>query len=259
MPIIGMKTIFFQFAVVLSACILLVSCGDSSPKYAVVPPQPPKDWVLLLGEPNWRLEWLDSDGQRHLADILPGSRIEIELPPTWASPVTAWPYWPDKNLPVGLFRPCGAIFPFDVRGESLNLSWKAGPDTVFYWELAFANDQNALKIPANFDWPRFREFFETEALNEAVLKNPWLVDWRNVAEKTISSSFDRRRLVPQAAEQVTIPVSAGPWHGTSPFEEPLYFAEDESPAFPVRPGVNVWISNEGILRCSSKTWVFAAW
>ena len=233
-------------------------CGDRfSSVYTLELPETPETWVLLLGEPHWRVEWLDPDGKKQSKDIPPGSTTEIDIPATWTNPVTAWPWWPDHNLIPRFFKPAGALFPFDVSGKSLRLSWKAGPDTVFYWELAFANNQNALKIPANFDWPRFRELFETEALNEAIVKDPWLVDWRNVAEKTISSSFDRRRLVRQAAEKVTIPVSAGPWYGTSPFEEPLYFAE-EPPAFPVRAGVNVWISNEGILRCNGKTWIFAA-
>jgi hypothetical protein len=138
----------------------------------------------------------------------------------------------------------------------MHLSWTAGPDTVFYWELAYANNDKEAKIPANFDWPRFRELFETKVLSEAVCKDPWLVDWRSVAEKTINSNFDRRRIVPQAFESVSIQAGCGPWYGSSPFAEPLFFNEGEEPVFPVRQGINVWISGEGILRCSGKTWVF---
>ncbi len=249
-----------KLTVIIALALQFSCCGDRfSSMYTVELPEIPETWVSLLGEPHWRVEWLAPDGKKQSKDIPPSSTTEIEIPATWANPVTAWPWWPDHNLIPRFFKPAGAIFPFDVSEKNLRLSWKAGPDTVFYWELAFANNQNALKIPANFDWPRFRELFETGALNEAVVKDPWLVDWRNVAEKTIGANFDRRRLVPQAAETVTIPVSAGPWYGTSPFEEPLYFAEEEPPAFPVRPGVNVWISGGGILRCSDKTWVFTAW
>jgi hypothetical protein len=232
-------------------------CGDSfSSIYTLQLPEIPEPWASLLGEPVWRVEWLDTDGKIQSKDLPPGGTAEIAIPATWTNPVTAWPWWPDDNLFPRFFKPAGALFPFDVSEKSLRLSWKAGPDTVFYWELAFANNQNALKLPANFDWPRFRELFETEALNEAVVKDPWLVDWRNVAEKTIASNFDRRRLVPQATEPAAIPVSAGPWYGTSPFEEPLSFAEEAPPVFPTRPGVNVWISGEGILRCNGNTWVF---
>jgi hypothetical protein len=51
-------------------------------------------------------------------------------------------------------------------------------------------------------------------------------------------------------------VSAGPWYGTSPFTEPLLFKTGETPVFPVQEGMNVWVSNEGILRVNGKTWVY---
>jgi len=250
--------ILTRLTVIVVLALQLTCCGDRSSDgytHTLKLPEIPETWSSLLGEPHWRVNWLDPDGKMQSKDILPGKTAEIEIPVTWTNPVTAWPFWPDHNLIPEFFKPAGALFPFDVSGKSLLLSWKSGPDTVFYWELAFANDDNILKIPSNFDWPRFRELFETGTLNEAVLKDPWLVDWRSVAEKTINSSFDRRRLVPQATESTAIPVSSGPWYGTSPFAEPLYFTEGEIPVFPVHSGVNVWISSEGILRCSGKTWV----
>ena len=252
-----MKLSILGLAAVLIMSLQLVCCGDFQPSgYILELPPPPDTWVSLLGEPHWRLEWLDSGGGKRTADILPGEGAEIELPITWTNPVAAWPYWPGHNLVPGLFKPAGALFPFDVSGKRLRLSWKAGLDAVFYRELAFANDQNGSKMPVYFDWPRFRELLEAETLNEAVLKDPWLVDWRSVAEKTIDSSFDRRRLVPEAAESVTIPVPSGHWYGTSPFADPLYFSEGETPVFPVRPGLNVWVCQEGILRINGKTWMF---
>jgi len=252
-----MKNLFFRIFAVLVVSLQFVCCGDSFPaRYALTLPDAPDRWVSLLGPPHWRLEWLDTGGNRKKADILPGRSMTIELPTTWANPVTAWPYWPGHNIIPGLFKPAGALFPFDVSGETLCLSWEAGPDTVFYWELAAANEQDTAKSPANFDWPRFRELFQEETLNEAVRKDPWLVDWRSVAEKTITSSFDRRRLVPEAAEPTAIPVPSGPWYGASPFAEPLSFTEGDPPVFPVRPGLNVWVSPAGILRCTNNAWVF---
>jgi hypothetical protein len=248
--------LLFKLSAVLALSFQLVCCGDRlSSGYTVKLPETPESWVSLLGEPDWHLEWLDPDGKKRSADILPGKTIKIEIPITWENPVTAWPYWHRHNLIPGHFKPAGALFPYDVNGKNLNLSWTAGPDTVFYWELALANDDKETKIPANFDWLRFRELFETKVLSETVCKDPWLVDWRSVAEKTINSNFDRRRIVPQGFESVKIPVGSGPWYGSSPFAEPLFFNEDEIPVFPVRPGINVWISGEGILRCSGKTWV----
>jgi len=252
-----MRLLIFRLTTVIIMSLQIVCCGDFLPSmYILEFPRIPEPWVSLLGEPYWRLEWFDPDGKKHTADILPGKTAEIELPTTWTNPVAAWPYWSSYGLNPGLFKPAGAIFPLDVSGEHLRLSWKAGPDAVFYRELALANRQNISKMPAYFDWHRFRELFKSEKLNEAVRKDPWLVDWRSVAEKTVNSSFDQRRLVPQSAEFLNVPVSSGLWYGTSPFEEPLYFKNGETPVFPVRPGLNLWISAKGILRINGKTWMF---
>jgi len=254
-----MKTKTFMLTVIALA-LQLTCCGDHFPsRFALEFPQTPEPWVSLLGEPHWRVEWLAPDGRRQTADILPGGSLEVELPVTWTNPVTARPYWPGYNLFAGLFMPAGALFPFDVDGSRLRLSWEAGLDTVFYQELAQAAKPDSAKNPANFDWPRFRELLKSKDLNTAVSRDPWLVDWRFVAEKTIDANFDRRRLVPQSAVSMNIPVSAGPWYGTSPFAEPLTFAEQKPRSFPVRPGLNVWISREGILRVNGNTQVFSKW
>jgi len=251
---------------IIALALQLTCCGDSySSRYTLEFPRAPQTWVSLLGEPHWRVEWFSPDGGNQTADILPGGSLQIELPATWANPVSAWPYWPSHNLITGLFMPAGALFPFDVSGNSLRLSWEAGPDAVFYRELSgFAELANSVtqagdeskKKPANFDWLRFRELLQSENINTAARQNPWLVDWRFVAEKTIEANFDSRRLVPQTADPVSIPVPSGPWYGSSPFASPLAFAENETPSFPVRPGLNVWICREGILRVNGKTWMF---
>jgi hypothetical protein len=250
-----MKTFIFNAALILSV-LQLLSCGDRfSDRYVLVMPQVPEAWSFLLGEPHWRLEWLDSGGQTWKTDVPPGKVFTLELPVTWINPVTAWPFWPEFNLIPGHFRPAGALFPYDTSVNNLNLSWKAGIDTVFYRELVYANANNMKKIPANFDWQRFRELFLAENINEEVKKDPWIVNWQYVAEKTIDSNFDRRRLVPEKTEKMEIQVPPGIWYGNSPFAEPLYFEEGETPVFQIRPGLNLWISSEGILRCNGKTWI----
>ena len=259
-----MKTRFWNYSIyklaVIALALQLTCCGDRFPsRYTLEFPRAPEPWVSLLGEPHWRVEWLAPDGRRQTEDILPGGSLEIELPATWTNPVTARPYWPGHNLFAGLFMPAGALFPFDVDGSRLCLSWEAGPDTVFYWELAQAGSTDISKNPANFDWPRFRELLKSEDLNADVSRDPWLVDWRFVAEKTIEANFDRRRLVPQSAVSMNIPVSLGPWYGTSPFADPLSFAERETPSFQVRPGLNLWICSKGILRVNGNTQVFTKW
>ena len=256
----GMRLFIFRFFTVLFMSLQFICCRDfTSPVYVLEFPQLPEFWVTFLGEPHWRVEWLNSDGRKQIADILSGSSMEIELPNTWTNPVTAWPYWPDRSLYQGVFKPAGALFPFDAAKDRLRLSWKGGLDTVFYWELALANMEKSSKLPAYFDWPRFRELLNSETLNEAVRYDPWLADWRSIAEKTMSSNFDQRRLVPETAEFLPISVPAGIWYSSSPFSEPLRFSEEELPAFPVRSGINVWVSSDGILRCNGKAWVFYKW
>ena len=236
------------------------SCREICPTvYVLELPLVSEAWVSILGEPWWRVEWLAPDGQKQIADIKHGSKLEIEIPVTWANPVTVWPYWPEHNLIPGLFKPAGALFPFDAEDMRLNLTWEAGLDAVFYWELALANRQSENRLPANFDWPRFRGLFKAETINEAVRKDPWLADWQFIAERTATSNFDTRRLVPQATTAKIIPVSAGPWYGTSPFANPLVFAEDADPVFTVRPGLNVWVSADGLLRINGDVWVFIEW
>jgi len=257
-----MKTYIYKLTAVAAVLMQLSCCADRfSSVYVLELPEAPDAWVSILGEPWWRVEWITTDGQKQTADFPPGALAgaEVEIPVTWTNPVMAWPYWHDRRLIPGIFKPAGALFPFDVNNGRLRLSWEAGIDTVFYRELIMANDQNISRIPANFNWSRFRELFQLDTTNEAVREDPWLVDWRSAAERTISSNFDRRRLVPQAAEPKALPVPAGIWYGTSPFAEPLFFAEGETPVFPVRPGINVWFSAEGILRVNGSAWMFTAW
>jgi hypothetical protein len=149
------------------------------------------------------------------------------------------------------------LFPFDVNEGVLSLSWEAGVDAFFYRELDLAAGKTSSRIPKNFNWPRFRELFNDETINESVRSDPWLVNWRRVAERTIASSFDRRQLVPEQKEGISIPVTKGPWYGASPFAEALLFGDEA--VFPVLDEVEIWISSQGILRCNQKAWIFQPW
>jgi hypothetical protein len=252
-----MKSLLIKLTVVFALVFQLTCCEDRySSRYTLELPDAPQAWVQLLGEPDWRIEWLDPNGKRQSKDILHGAKIDIEIPVTWTNPVVAYPWWPKYNLISGLFRPAGALFPHDVSGGKLRLTWKAGVDAVFYFGLAFANSKDIKKIPSNFDWIRFRELFETGDLSEDVCNDPWLVDWQSAAERTISGNFDRRRLVPRKTEAIDIPIPASVWYGTSPFAEPLIFTEEETLVFYAHSGINAWISAEGILRCNGKVWFF---
>jgi hypothetical protein len=256
----GMKRLIVILITLTVLTLCISGCGNKLNSWYVLEfPEIPEAWNTLLGEPSWRIEWINSSGHKQAADILPGKNTRIEIPVTFVNPVSAWPYWPVNNIVPGHFKPAGALYPYDVSGNKISLSWNAGPDTIFYWELAYAYIMGSTRIPGNFDWPRFRELFETGILSEAVCQDPWLIDWRSVAERTAASGFDRRRLTAKPAVSMNIPISLGPWYSASPFAAPLVFSDGETPVFPIRYNVDIWISEEGMLRCNPNTWMYYSW
>ena len=268
-----MKTYFL--ALFFCVGFFLNSCGDTLTDSGFSPELPvlPKAWEELLGSPSWRIEWVNENGRKETMTVRGGAGRSVSLPQTWASAVLAHPFWPEKGIGPGIFRPAGAIFPYDARGRSLILSWQGGVDAVLYWELARAYggaEQEAgdesperaagperaavSRIPMNFNWPRFRRLFDDPSLNADIRADPWLADWPGIAEKIVKSGFDKRRLVPEARSVLTVPVGPGPWIGASPFAAPLVF--ETTPVFLVRPTADTWASKEGILRCNSEEWIF---
>jgi hypothetical protein len=251
-----MKSRFLTF--LLCAGFFLHGCGESlaDSRYFLEMPGLPPAWGALLGSPYWRVEWLNSEGRKKTAIVRGNGGVEVSLPSTWVSPVSAAPFWPDKGLGPGIFKPAGAIFPFDVSGKSLVLSWQGGVDANLYWELIDAYGEagkESVRLPWNFNWPRFRQLFSDPTLNADVRADPWLADWSGIAAKMVQSGFDKRRLVPEARRGLEIPVNPGPWIGASPFAAPLFF--EAVPVFPVRPASDTWVSAGGILRCNTETWI----
>ena len=264
----GMKVRFL--VVFLGAAFFLNGCGEplTGSRYMLSLPQLPESWETLLGRAHWHIEWLD-EKVRQQWTVIQGGGVEISLPVTIASAVSAMPFWPEKGIKPGVFRPAGAIFPFDASGGTLYLSWQGGVDANLFWEMAMflggageENNQPAMesvaraavqRLPGNFNWPRFRRLFADESVNAHVRADPWLADWSSIAAKTVQSGFDKRRLVPESRGSLQVPVSPGPWIGTSPFAAPMVF--EEVPVFPVRPAVDTWISAEGLLRCNSEAWM----
>ena len=251
-----MKNKFLTF--ILGVGFFLHGCGESlvDSRYVVRMPELPPAWEALLGEPHWQVEWLNGEGRKEAATVKGNGGMAISLPPTWVSAVSAAPFWPDTGLGPGIFKPAGAIFPFDASGNNLALSWQGGVDANLYWEFIAASGgegQNPLRLPWNFNWPRFRLLFDDPTLNADVRADPWLADWGVIAAKIVQSGFDKRRLVPEARSDMEIPVNPGPWIGASPFAAPLLF--EAVPVFPVRSTADTWVSAGGILRCNTKTWI----
>ena len=254
-----MKNLFFILA--LSAEVLLLGCNSEVIPASQKPVLPvlPDGWKEVLGEPNWRLQWLDETGDWQKADLEPGEETPaLSLPFEWTTAVLAWPFWPGRELRAGMMRPSGALFPWDSDGSRLVLSWRGGVDAVFWKELAASEretEKEEGRIPWLFDWPRFRELMESEELSEEVRLNPWLVDWEGAARKTVASGFDRRRIVSMKFTELELSGLGGFWVHSSPFAPPLE-AEPSGPLIIMAAdAVDTMVSMEGVLQYSSAGWV----
>jgi hypothetical protein len=259
------KLWFICLTAVLSSC----DSGLILSRYALALPDLPPAWNVFAGPPHWKIEWIDPDGVPQMTEMRNDERIEISLPSAWASAVMAWPYWPELPVNPGFFKPAGALFPFDASGDTLELSWKGGVDAMLYRELGTASaaspaaNTGVSRLPWYFNWPRFRELYDDPGVNAEFRADPWLADWPGIAARIWQSGFDKRRLVPYPRQKLEVPVGHGPWIGTSPFAEPLLF--DSIPVFPVRTSetgsssVDIWVSAEGILRCTATAYIFRTW
>ena len=258
-----MKTMFFTGAAFLA---LLAACdnGPIRPSYLPLLPELPAHWEEFLGEPHWRLEWVDGDGLWLERDISPGEAAPgISLIQEWATPVLAWPYWPGRGLLPGMMRPAGAIFPWDAYGRKLGVSWRGGVHALFWKELsqaerpsAPATASEARRLPWYFDWPRFAELLESETTPQAVRDDPWLADWKSIAGRTVQSGFDRRRIASRAFTELAVPGLGGRWIGSSPFAPPLDAPDGGPLRLKVSEAAETWVSPSGVLKASSAGWVW---
>ncbi|MDR1428784.1 MAG: hypothetical protein LBI85_00715 [Spirochaetaceae bacterium] len=239
--------------------LALFSCsGPLMPRsHTLKAPPLPETWAFL-GPPSWHIEWIDNSGiwRRAEAEARNGIILAvIESGETWTGAVLAWPFWPDTDCEKGVFRPAGAIVPFDISGGRVVLSWQGGVDAFFYRELARFG-WGSTRSPDRFDWPRFRELFSgaPSPLLPEIRENPWLVDWTGVAVKTIASGFDRRRLVSAYTGSVSVPApAAGPWAASNPFVLPPGSNPWELGA---APWVDTFVSPQGTAKVSQAGFIW---
>jgi len=237
---------------------LSVSCGsDPLPEqFRVLFPAIPSSWTMLLGEPRWYLEWYDPGGKLQSAEF----SGEIAVLTQWPSAVLAWPYWPDKLLAPRMFYPAGAIFPFDVRGGTIVLSWPGGVDAFFYREMDKARPLNkSNRTPEFFDWQRFHALLWEEA-PEDLRADPWLANWKDIAEKTVSSGF--RKSLLKAEKRVvtgtTLPHD-GPWIWSSPFRSPESGKKGEEIPLSLGSRPEYLVCSGGVLCILYNNQVWAEW
>jgi hypothetical protein len=267
-----MKTWYFKGLLPL---LLVLQTGCSFPaynEYRAVLPEPPLSWLEILGEPHWRLEWVSREGRWESREIAPASRTAgtrqtgpsfegLSFPEEWTAPVLAWPYWPEKKIPPGIVRPAGALFPWDVRPGRIELSWRAGVD-AYLWQRLAAEAAEAgpdmTRPPWYFDWQRFREFMQSDRVDDAVKKDPWTADWKTIARKLAASGFNKSYFAPLNNGTVTIPGPDALWYGISPFCGEVT-ALDGFLSFPLGNGDETWFSTAGILRFSQEASLLIPW
>lgn len=251
---------------------LLAACGvgyDAPCRVAL--PAVPEAWLAVLGDDNrWRVEWINSSGARESRDVdgreaaRPGAGLEIHILQEWATPVIAYPYWSGRDIAPGVMRPAGAIFPSDadISSGAISLSWTGGVEAVLYLELAKRAAGDSRRRPQYFDWRRFRELLESAAIPEEIRADPWLADWKAIAEKTVSSGFDRRRIAAIKRREIAAPVPpCEMWIGTSPFAPPIAAPAETEKALALlaSDAIDTYISKEGVLRVSSSAWIWMPW
>jgi len=256
---------FIVMTLEMALCLFIQAACENGPIRSIhqpVLPELPSQWEEIPGEVYWRLEWVGEDGTWREKIIRSSREVpELQLIREWTTPVLAWPFWPEWDLLPGMMHPCGALFPWDASGAKLNLCWKGGVEAFFWKELAaadYSSDAARKRYPWYFDWPRFRELlYESGNVPEPVRQDPWLADWMSIAQKTVQSGFDRRRIVSRSFTELAIPGLAGRWIGSSPFAAPI----DAAPGIPLLLQAadvpDVWVSSLGILKFSSSGWVLS--
>jgi len=242
-----MKPPFFFILAVIG---LSSSCGPSPLQEQVraLLPEPPAQW--MLGVPCWRLEWYDPEGKPQSAEVA-GNSANIAILTEWPNGILAWPYWPEKGLAAGMFYPAGAVYPLDASGSNLALSWTGGIDACFYREMDKLRSLNTSnRVPEYFDWKRFRDSL-WEASPEDLRADPWLADWKDIAERTVRSGFRQSylRVEKRTGTGIVLPHD-GPWMGASPFMPPQPWQQGETVLLPLGSRPEILVCPEGMLSVS---------
>jgi len=249
-----MKTQHFLLFVIAA---LVTSCGPSPipESYRVqMPPSPPFRTELLGKECRWLLEWYDSGGKLRRTEIPGNDAGTIDILNEWPSAVLAWPYWPEKSIVAGFFYPAGALFPFDAADGKIILSWEAGVEAYFYRELDRARSLHTTnRMPEYFDWKRFRTLLREEAAEELRI-DPWLADWKGIAENTVRSGFRRSLIRAESRDSTEIVIPhAGPWLGASPFRPVEFWEKGGDVLLLLSSRPEIFVCPGGILSASSNS------
>jgi hypothetical protein len=249
-------------ALACAIALPLLACGAGSlaGPCALSLPETPASWRSLLGEPSWQVEWIAPQGvPRSLVCESGAPPPAVEVIEEWASPILAWPFWPDKGIAPREMHPAGALYPLDYAAGGLALTWQGGVEAGFYERLAAYAGGAPERAPWRFDWGRFREALRSESLDAALQADPWLADWDSIAAKTAQDTFRGTSLKP--AETVPLAAAAPPglYAGPSPFAPALEAPPGGLLPLRVTPTPGAWFSETGRVRASSAGWYYRAY
>jgi hypothetical protein len=252
-----MKASFFLLFTFISMIISwTISCGSKPIPglYTMQFPSSPNLRMELLSESHWMLEYYDSKGNFRQKEAAPGSLTKIDILMEWPSALLAWPYWPEKSLSIGHFYPAGALFPLDASGDTIILSWKAGAEAYFFREMEKAQELNSgtNRVPMYFDWKRFRALLRGHD-NPELRNDPWLADWKDIAQKTVRSGFRQSYIQTEkrTSTDIIIPHD-GPWLSASPFRPPEFWETNDMVSLLLSPRPELLVCPGGKLNASSK-------
>jgi hypothetical protein len=242
------------FAVGLAACGRIIDVP-----YRLVMPDLPPGWQTVLGSAYWCVEWIDDAGITRKAEVAPSTSFAVTVVNDASSPVLAYPYWPERGLIPGDMKPAGALFPWDVHGNKIALSWRGGVDAVLWRELSRAG--NAKREAASFNWKRWREAWNDGSFSTAAVLDPWLCDWENIATKIAASGFDKRRVVVINYPRLILSGDTwqGVWYGSSPFDTGTSATPGEPLSLPVAPRVSTVFNATGLIRYSGEGALWFPW
>ena len=97
---------------------------------------------------------------------------------------------------------------------------------------------------------------ESEDIPGEIRQNPWLANWSSIAERTVESGFDRRRIRAETMTEIAISCPGNLWAASSPFAEPIMVSPGELLVLPVKESPDTWVSRSGMLRCHMEAWIF---
>lgn len=188
----------------LLGCLANASCSwfSATAEVPVSLPEPPEHWRHAF--PDLALSLVTPSGE--------GTAGVVRLPKVDNWPVLAVPTARGVPLP-----PASALWPWDLEGEELVLSWEHGP----------ASEVFAALVREGVDIAPINGERLLEEMGSRGAGDPWALDLTHISERLASGSFRVTdiRLLPcrdvELAEALLTPAPRGEWFLESPFRSPL--------------------------------------